>query len=194
MTNSRIQGQHRHSFWNEIYETVLAPYIFLPTMLALINPKLGELSCDGEGRRGQSRRSSTARIAQPFLVLMRYEHCRAAVCDSAGVAVSAVRSGASGECREFSGADVRRRPRGNDRDERRCGRVQHDDPGRGDGGGVGEPAAAADGPRDDGGAGRHVVMPDGAMVQGVTADISSGGAMMLMETHGAAGGRARRLS
>ncbi len=31
IANSRIQGQHRHSFWNEIYETVLAPYIFLPT-------------------------------------------------------------------------------------------------------------------------------------------------------------------
>ena len=32
VTNSRIQGQHRHSYWNEVYETVLAPYIFLPTM------------------------------------------------------------------------------------------------------------------------------------------------------------------
>src|ERR1019366_1579318 len=25
LTNSRVQGSHRHSFWNEIYETVLAP-------------------------------------------------------------------------------------------------------------------------------------------------------------------------
>ena len=34
LTNSRIQGEHRHSFWNEIYETVLAPYILLPTLMA----------------------------------------------------------------------------------------------------------------------------------------------------------------
>ena len=49
ITNSRIQGQHRHSFWNEIYETVLAPYIFLPTMLALINPKFGSFNVTAKG-------------------------------------------------------------------------------------------------------------------------------------------------
>ena len=49
MTNSRIQGQHRHSFWNEIYETVLAPYILLPTMLAIINPKLGSFDVTAKG-------------------------------------------------------------------------------------------------------------------------------------------------
>src|SRR5205809_5194267 len=37
MTNSRIQGRHRFSFWNEIYEAVLAPYILFPTLLALVN-------------------------------------------------------------------------------------------------------------------------------------------------------------
>ena len=44
LANSRIQGEHRHSFWNEIYETVLSPYILLPTMMALINPKLGRFN------------------------------------------------------------------------------------------------------------------------------------------------------
>ncbi|HEY0306783.1 MAG TPA: UDP-forming cellulose synthase catalytic subunit [Acidobacteriaceae bacterium] len=44
ITNSRVQSKHRHSFWNEIYETVLAPYILLPTLLALINPKLGSFN------------------------------------------------------------------------------------------------------------------------------------------------------
>ncbi|MDR3734130.1 MAG: UDP-forming cellulose synthase catalytic subunit [Acidobacteriaceae bacterium] len=44
ITNSRVQAKHRHSFWNEIYETVLAPYILLPTLLALINPKLGSFN------------------------------------------------------------------------------------------------------------------------------------------------------
>ena len=69
ITNSRIQGQHRHSFWNEIYETVLSPYILLPTMLALINPKLGKFNVTAKG--GIVKRSFfDVRIAQPFLVLL----------------------------------------------------------------------------------------------------------------------------
>ena len=69
LTNSRIQGQHRHSFWNEIYETVLAPYIFLPTMLALINPKLGSFNVTAKG--GVVNRSFfDTRIAQPFLLML----------------------------------------------------------------------------------------------------------------------------
>jgi cellulose synthase (UDP-forming) len=49
LTNSRIQGRHRHSFWNEIYETVLAPYILAPTLLALVNPKLGKFNVTDKG-------------------------------------------------------------------------------------------------------------------------------------------------
>jgi cellulose synthase (UDP-forming) len=49
ITNSRVQGRHRHSFWNEIYETVLAPYILAPTLLALINPKLGKFNVTDKG-------------------------------------------------------------------------------------------------------------------------------------------------
>jgi cellulose synthase (UDP-forming) len=49
LTNSRVQGSHRHSFWNEIYEAVLAPYILMPTILALINPKLGKFNVTGKG-------------------------------------------------------------------------------------------------------------------------------------------------
>ena len=49
MTNSRIQGRHRHSFWNEIYEAVLAPYILMPTLLALVNPKLGSFNVTAKG-------------------------------------------------------------------------------------------------------------------------------------------------
>src|SRR5215469_6593592 len=69
VTNSRIQGQHRHSFWNEIYETVLAPYILLPTMVALINPKLGKFNVTAKG--GVVKRTFfDTRIAQPFLILL----------------------------------------------------------------------------------------------------------------------------
>ena len=69
ITNSRIQGQHRHSFWNEIYETVLAPYIFIPTMLAIVNPKLGSFNVTAKGGV-VSRTFFDTRIAQPFLVLL----------------------------------------------------------------------------------------------------------------------------
>jgi cellulose synthase (UDP-forming) len=69
VTNSRIQGEHRHSFWNEIYETVLSPYILLPTVLALINPRLGKFNVTAKG--GVVRRTFfDSRIAQPFLVLL----------------------------------------------------------------------------------------------------------------------------
>ena len=69
VARSRIQGQHRHSFWNEIYETVLAPYIFLPTMVALISPKFGRFQVTAKG--GVVRRSYfDKRIAKPFLFLL----------------------------------------------------------------------------------------------------------------------------
>ncbi len=69
LANSRIQGEHRHSFWNEIYETVLSPYILLPTVMALINPKLGRFNVTTKG--GVVKRTFfDSRIAQPFLVLL----------------------------------------------------------------------------------------------------------------------------
>ena len=69
ITNSRIQGQHRHSFWNEIYETVLAPYIFLPTMLAMVNPKFGSFNVTAKGGV-VNRKFFDTRIAQPFLFML----------------------------------------------------------------------------------------------------------------------------
>ncbi len=69
VTNSRIQGEHRHSFWNEIYETVLSPYILLPTLMALINPRLGRFNVTAKG--GVVKRTFfDAHIAQPFLVML----------------------------------------------------------------------------------------------------------------------------
>ena len=64
LTNSRIQGRHRHSFWNEIYEAVLAPYILAPTLLAFINPKLGKFNVTGKGST-LSKTHFDRRIATP---------------------------------------------------------------------------------------------------------------------------------
>jgi len=68
IANSRIQGQHRHSFWNQIYETVLAPYILLPTIFAFFNPKFGNFDVTAKGGV-VTRRFFNSRIAQPFLFL-----------------------------------------------------------------------------------------------------------------------------
>ena len=69
VTNSRIQGEHRYSFWNEIYETVLSPYILLPTMMALISPRLGKFNVTSKGGVVKST-FFDSRIAQPFLVML----------------------------------------------------------------------------------------------------------------------------
>jgi cellulose synthase (UDP-forming) len=49
VTNSRMQRAFRHSFWAEVYESVLASYITAPTLLALINPKLGKFNVTAKG-------------------------------------------------------------------------------------------------------------------------------------------------
>jgi cellulose synthase (UDP-forming) len=71
VTNSRIQGEHRHSWWNEVYEAVLSPYILLPTMMALINPKLGKFNVTAKG--GVVKRTFfDTKIAQPYLIMLLF--------------------------------------------------------------------------------------------------------------------------
>ena len=71
LTNSRIQGRHRHSFWNEIYETVLAPYIFLPTVLAMLGVRKGIFNVTAKGGV-VNREFFDAHIARPYLVLLGF--------------------------------------------------------------------------------------------------------------------------
>jgi cellulose synthase (UDP-forming) len=74
LTNSRVQGSHRHSFWNEIYETVLAPYILAPTVLALINPRLGKFNVTDKGNTlAQSRFDSS--ISRPTRLMLLLNLC-----------------------------------------------------------------------------------------------------------------------
>jgi cellulose synthase (UDP-forming) len=74
IANARIQGQHRFSFWNEIYETVLAPYILLPTLLAFLNPRSSSFTSGSFNVTAKggvvNRRFFDGRIARPFLFLM----------------------------------------------------------------------------------------------------------------------------
>jgi cellulose synthase (UDP-forming) len=69
MVNSRTQGSHRHSFWNEVYEMVLAPYILLPTTFALINPKWGKFNVTAKSSVVEESFSDW-KIARPYLFLI----------------------------------------------------------------------------------------------------------------------------
>ena len=67
--NSHIQGNYRHSFWNEVYETVLAWYILRPTMYALINPKAGKFNVTAKG--GLIEKSYfDMKISGPYIVVL----------------------------------------------------------------------------------------------------------------------------
>ncbi|MEO8663692.1 MAG: UDP-forming cellulose synthase catalytic subunit, partial [Bryobacteraceae bacterium] len=69
LTNSRVQGKHRHSFWNEVYETVLAPYILFPTTAALINPKWGKFNVTSKNVTSE-RTYLDWNVATPFAILI----------------------------------------------------------------------------------------------------------------------------
>ena len=49
MTNSRIQKRVRHSFWSEIYETVLTVYLLPVTLATLLDPKRGRFNVTDKG-------------------------------------------------------------------------------------------------------------------------------------------------
>lgn len=69
LTNSRIQRRFRHSFWNEVYECVLSPYILLPTLAALINPRWGKFNVTPKAR-SVAESYLDWRVASPFLILL----------------------------------------------------------------------------------------------------------------------------
>lgn len=69
LVNSHIQGAHRHSFWAELYEATLAWYIFRPTMMALINPKLGKFNVTAKGGIVEQEFFDWA-ISAPYLTML----------------------------------------------------------------------------------------------------------------------------
>ncbi len=48
-TNSRLQRNNRHSFWSEIYETVLALFLVRVTMVTLFAPRRGKFNVTNKG-------------------------------------------------------------------------------------------------------------------------------------------------
>ncbi|MDP4077369.1 UDP-forming cellulose synthase catalytic subunit [Acidovorax sp. A1169] len=68
-TNSRIQGRFRYSFWNEVYESVLAWYIMRPVIVAFINPRLGKFNVTAKGGVIEKAYFDWT-MARPYVVLL----------------------------------------------------------------------------------------------------------------------------
>jgi cellulose synthase (UDP-forming) len=48
-TNSRLQKNWRHSFWSEIYETVMALFLVRVTLVTIVTPKRGKFNVTAKG-------------------------------------------------------------------------------------------------------------------------------------------------
>lgn len=71
LTNSRIQGKYRHSFWSEIYETVMAWYIARPTTVALFSPHKGKFNVTSKGGLVDHDHVDWV-ISRPYLILVMF--------------------------------------------------------------------------------------------------------------------------
>lgn len=69
ITNSRIQGDYRYSFWGEVYETVLAWYIAIPTTVALFAPHKGSFNVTAKGGLIEKSHYDWF-ISRPYLALV----------------------------------------------------------------------------------------------------------------------------
>ncbi|WP_053115687.1 UDP-forming cellulose synthase catalytic subunit [Winslowiella iniecta] len=47
--NSRMNGRFRYTFWGEIYETVMAFHLVIPTLLTMLSPKHGKFNVTDKG-------------------------------------------------------------------------------------------------------------------------------------------------
>jgi cellulose synthase (UDP-forming) len=49
IANAHLQGESRHTFWADVYETVLAAYLALPTAKAMLRPHAGGFNVTAKG-------------------------------------------------------------------------------------------------------------------------------------------------
>jgi len=69
ITNANMQGRFRHAFWAEVYETIMSPYLLIPTTLALISPKIGSFNVTSKGGRIE-KTYFDGKIALPLVILI----------------------------------------------------------------------------------------------------------------------------
>jgi len=69
LANSKIQGEHRHFMWNELYETIMSYYITRPALSALFNPKHGSFNVTSKGGLIKEKFADW-KVAAPYLVIL----------------------------------------------------------------------------------------------------------------------------
>jgi len=69
IANSQMQGGFRHSFWAEVYESVLAWYVAWPTTIAVLSPRHGKFNVTDKGGRIDEGYLDWA-VSRPYIVLV----------------------------------------------------------------------------------------------------------------------------
>ncbi len=69
LSSSRMQGKFRHSFWNEVYESVLAWYIMRPALQTLISPQRASFNVTAKGGV-ITKAYFDWTLARPYIVLL----------------------------------------------------------------------------------------------------------------------------
>jgi cellulose synthase (UDP-forming) len=69
IANAHLQGESRHTFWADVYETVLASYVTLPTMVAMLRPHAGTFNVTAKGGLVTKPYFDWG-ISQPYLLLV----------------------------------------------------------------------------------------------------------------------------
>ncbi len=69
LTNQRIQGNKRFYFWGVVYETILSWYITVPTLMALIAPKIGKFNVTSKGS-SNTRDYFDWTVTRPYIFLI----------------------------------------------------------------------------------------------------------------------------
>jgi cellulose synthase (UDP-forming) len=71
LVDGRTKGRFRYAFWNNVYETVLAIYILVPTLVAVIRPRASVFKVTDKGvmieQGGFDRK-----VARPYLLLLLF--------------------------------------------------------------------------------------------------------------------------
>lgn len=69
LANGRIQAEHRHFLWNELYETIMSYYITWPALFALFDPKHGSFNVTAKGGLIKQKFADW-KIATPYLIIL----------------------------------------------------------------------------------------------------------------------------
>ena len=70
LVDTHTRRRFRYAFWNNVYETVLAIYILVPTLVALLRPRAGVFKVTDKGQIAEG--GFDRRIARPYLILLLF--------------------------------------------------------------------------------------------------------------------------